>query len=228
MNTAGESFVESRKFALLSILMIGSVWGLVECTAGVSLRGACTRFYSGSILTGTSLIFLACAYMTARRLPLVMLMPIIAGVCRVYAGVLLGQPLISGAVANPVYAFFGEAVAFCAVMYLIKETHVRSYVGAGLAGITAAVLAANLFLPVRLVTGISACVVPGTDFPLCIWGLPIAAAIAAVGVPTGLRAGAWIRHRAGAVRLVRRPVLSGLGIAVSAGCAVLITILNIR
>ena len=228
MNATNESFAESKKFALLSIVVIGSVWGLVECTAGISLRGACTRFYSGSILTGTSLLFLACAYVTARRYLLVMLLPIIAGGCRVYAGVLLGQPLISGAVANPVYAFFGEAVAFCAVMYMIKERRTQSYVGAGLAGITAAVLAVSLFLPVKSITGVPACVVPGTSFPLCIWGLPVAAAIAAVGVPTGFRAGAWARRRADAVRPTRRPVMGGLGLAVSAGACLLITMLNVR
>jgi hypothetical protein len=211
---------------LLSIIMIGSVWGLVEATVGIGLRGSCARFLSGSLLTGTSLLFFSCAYTLSRRLLFVAMLPVIAGLFRLYAGLLLRQPIISGAVANPLYAFFMEALAFCAVIYLIKRSHVTSVFGGSLAGMTAAVLAANLFLPVKWVTGIPACVVPGTSFPLCIWGLPVAVGVAAVSTPLGLALGAWLRRWLLARRPARVPLLAGTSLAVSTVCVVAITLLH--
>jgi hypothetical protein len=228
MNGANNSFVESKRFLLLSIIMIGSLWGLLEATAGIGLRGSCARLYSGSLLSGASLLFFSGAYALTGRLLLVLLLPVIAGLFRLYAGLLLGQPLISGAVANPIYAFVVEALAFCAVIYLIKQKHVKSLVGASLAGMTAGVLSANMFLPVKFFTGIPACVVPGTDFPLCIWGLPVAIAVAAVSMPLGFRGGAWIRRRIEAPAARRGRMLVGASVAVSAVCLLGVTILHVR
>ena len=228
MRTAKNQVVESGKFLFISILVIGSLWGLLEASVGVGLRGSCARFLTGSMLTGTSLLFFACAYMLTGRLVLVIVLPVIAGLFRLYAGLLLGQAVMSGAVANPIYAFFVEALAFCAVIYLMKQSHVRSLPGAGIAGMTAAVLSANLFLPVKVFTGIPACVVPGTDFPLCIWGLPTAMVVAAGATPLGFRVGSWIRQRMEAPGHVLEPVLGGAGIVVSAACLLAVTLLHVR
>jgi hypothetical protein len=207
--------------------MIGSLWGLVEATAGIGLRGTCARLYSGSLLTGGSLLFFSSVYMLTGRLLLVLLLPIIAGLFRLYSGLLVGQPPLSGAVANPVYAFMTEAIAFCAVIYLMKQKHVKSLVGSSLAGMTAAVLSANMFLPVKFFTGSPACVVPGTDFPLSIWGLPVAMAVAAVTTPLGFRGGAWIRRRIEAPAGRGGWVLVGAGVAISAVCLLVVTILHV-
>ena len=228
MSGANNPFVESKRFLLLSIIMIGSVWGLVEATAGIGLRGTCARLYSGSLLSGASLLFFSGAYVLTGRLPLVLLLPVIAGLFRLYSGLLVGQPLMSGAVANPIYAFIVEAIAFCAVIYLVKQKHVKSLVGGSLAGMTAAVLSANMFLPVKFFTGIPACVVPGTDFPLCIWGLPAAMAVAAVSTPLGFRGGAWIRRRIEAPTEGRGRVLVGASVVVSAVCLLAVTVLHVR
>ena len=228
MGEASGRFVNSRMFLLLSIVTIGSLWGLVEATAGVGLRGSCARLYSGSVLTGTSLLFFSFAYMLTGRLLLVLLLPIIAGLLRLYAGLLLGQPVVSGAVANPIFAFFMEALAFCAVIYLLKRSYLRSVAGGGVAGMTAATLSACMFLPVKLVTGIPACVVPGTTFPLAIWGLPVAAAVAVVSMPLGLWAGAWGRDwmEAPGPRPVR--VLAGVSAFVSVGVLLALTVIHAR
>ena len=228
MSEANESLVSSRRSLLLTVLVLGSLWGLVESTAGIGLRGSCARFYSGSILTGTSLLFFAGAYALTGRLLLVMVLPIIAGLFRLYTGLLLGQAVISGAVANPLFAFFVEALAFCMVIYLIKQQHVRSLAGGSLAGMTTAVLAANLCLPVKWVTGIPACVVPGTGFPLAIWGLPMALAVAAVSMPLGFRAGAAIRQWMDAPGHERQRALAGAGMFVSAVCLLAVTVIHVR
>jgi hypothetical protein len=228
MSGLNGSLVGSRRFLLFSIILIGSLWGLVESTAGIGLRGGCARFHSGSILTGMSLLFFAGAYTLTGRLLLVMALPVIAGLFRLYTGLLLGQAVISGAVANPLFAFLVEAVAFCTVIYLIKSKHVRSVLGGSLAGMTSAVLAANLFLPVKWVTGIPACVVPGTDFPLAIWGLPVAMAVAAVSTPLGFRAGDWIRQWIAAPEHERGRVLAGASVIVSAVCLLAVTVLHVR
>jgi hypothetical protein len=136
--------------------------------------------------------------------------------------------LMSGAVANPIYAFIVEAIAFCAVIYLMKQKHVKSLVGGSLAGMTAAVLSANMFLPVKFFTGSPACVVPGTDFPLSIWGLPAAMAVAAVTTPLGFRGGAWLRQQIEALAGRRGRALVGASVVVSAVCLLAVTILHVR
>ncbi len=228
MTAGNQSFLESKRFLFYSIILIGSLWGFVESAAGIGLRGCGARFYSGSILTGTSLLFFSCAWVLTGRWLLVMALPVIAGVFRLYVGLLLGEALISGAVANPIYAFFVEAFAFCQVIYLIRQTHVRSLAGGALAGMAVAVLSANLFLPVKLVTGIPACVVPGTGFPLSIWGLPVAAAVAAVSMPLGVRTGEGIRRWIQAPGHQREDVLARLSIGVSASCLLMLTLLYVH
>jgi hypothetical protein len=79
MSGTNDPFVDSRRFLLLSIIMIGSGGGLVEATAGIGLRGTCARLFSGSLPSGVSLLLFSGAYMLTGRLLLVLLLPIIAG-----------------------------------------------------------------------------------------------------------------------------------------------------
>jgi len=192
--------LESRLLVLLAIVVIGSLWGLLEATVGS---------------------------LTGRLLPLVLL-PILAGLLRLYAGLLLGLPIMSGAVANAIYAFFVEAAVFVVVIFLIEQRRLRlrSALGGGLTGATIAVLACILFLPVGLFTGIPACPLPGTSIPLCIWGMPVAAVAAAVSLPAGLWAGAWLRRRLSSAGRRRGPVIAAGGLAFTAACVLAVTLAN--
>ncbi len=217
----------TKKDSLFLILMIASIWGLVEAGAGLALRGSCARLYSGSILTGTTFLFFASAYAISGRLLIILLMPIIAGLFRIYGASISGAPIISGAVANPVYAFLGEALAFMVVIYLMKEKLIKSFYGRVLVGIVGTVLAVNMFLPVKLFTGIPACVVPGTDFPLAIWGLPVAMPIAAITAPLGFRIGEWIRHRIQSEDSQLQPLFIKGSLVVSAMCLLIVTFIYV-
>lgn len=192
---------------------MGSLWGVQECFAGVALRGGCARFYSGALLTGLSLFYLAAAWRaTSARLPLILL-PALAAGFRIYAALILGKPIISGAVANPVFAFAMEALAFALIISLPFVAAKRSLVAGAGAGIAAAALGSLLFLPVGRVTGIPACVLPGTQIPLALWGLPVAMAAGAAAFPLGARLGERLSVWSAAPAPSSRWVLRGAAFA---------------
>jgi len=62
-----------------------------------------------------------------------------------------------------------------------------------LLGAMAALLAVNLFPLVKYATGIPACVVQGTGYPLSLYCAPLAVFLSSVTVPLGLWAGVKIR-----------------------------------
>lgn len=175
----------SRRTYLWALVFIGSIWGLVEASVGVSLKGSCARFLSGSILLGTTMFFTASAYAAIRRKWLLLLLPFIASLFKLYSAFILEIPVISGAIINPIFAFFTEVVAFYMILLIIKPELLEHIYGQSALGAMAAVVAANLFPAVGMFTGISACILPGTSLPLALWGLPLAVALSAVTVPLG-------------------------------------------
>lgn len=213
--------------ALFGILMFGSLWGLIEASVGVALRGTCGRLYCGSILTGCSLLFFSGAFVVSRRVWLLMLLPVIAGLFRLYTGFLLHQRVVSGAVANPIYAFFVEGLVFCALIWIVREQRLGSLVSRGVAGAAAAGLAAVFFVPVKLFTTIPACVVPWSSTPLAIWGMPVAMAFGAAAMPLGFALGQWVRGQL-LVSGRREALLVPLGAAASIVCLLLVTFIHVR
>jgi len=218
--------LETKKNSSLYLLItIGCIWGLVEGGAGVALKSSCARLYSGSILTGTAFLFFAFAYAVSGRLFTIILLPLIASLFRLYGAGLSGAPVISGAVANPIYAFFIETLTFIIIIILIKETLLKTYQGKIMVGVMGTILSANMFLPVKLFTGIPACVVPGTNFPLAIWGLPVAIIIGAVSTPIGFKLGEIIKRYAESHEIQPRIVLQRSGLVISVLCLLVMTIL---
>jgi hypothetical protein len=171
------------------ILVLGSLWGLSEAAMGMYLR-QCASTVSGSLMTGAALFFLAAAWVMAPRAGTLAVMVLIASVFKLFDALLLGLPVLHGAVANPIFAMVLEGAAFLLIVSIIREALVRTFAGRSVAGGLTALVAVSAFPLVRFATGIAACVVAGTSIPLSLYYAPVAIALSALTVPLGFAAGA--------------------------------------
>ena len=183
------------------ILALGSLWGLSEAALGMFLR-QCASSLSGSVMTGAALFFLAAAWAVSPRLKTIGAMAAAAAGFKLFDALLLGLPVLHGAIGNPIFAIVMEGAAFCLILGVISPSVARRTAGQGLAGGLAALVAVNLFPLVRYATGVTACAA-GTGYPLSLYYAPIAVALSALAVPLGLRAGAAL------ARLDGRPARLG-------------------
>jgi hypothetical protein len=107
-----------------------------------------------------------------------MLMPLIAALFRVYAGLLMGQKIIS---RRPwqigLCVYYGRTRVLRRSLPLRGANASAGLSPAAMGGIASAVAAAVIFVPVVVFTTIPACVLPGTRLPLSIFGMPVAAAL---------------------------------------------------
>ncbi len=170
------------------VIMIGAVWGLTEAALGLGLE-RCASLASGSIMTGVALMFMATGWTLASRKLSLALLVVIAGLFKMFDALLLSLPLHHGAIANPIFAFITEGLAFFVLISLASEALKKRVWGQALTGGLAAILAANLFPLAKFATGIPACVYPGTSYPLSLYFLPLAVAVSLIAVPLGIRAG---------------------------------------
>jgi hypothetical protein len=180
--------ISSPQFA--SIVILGAVWGFSEAALGLGLH-KCAAFASGSIMTAVAFLFIAAGWVLVRRVSGVVLMVALVTLIKLFDAQLLSLPLRHGAVANPIFAFWTEALAFLVIFALLKESLLKKRSGQAVLGGTAALLAANLFPLVRFASGIPACVVPGTAYPLSLYYLPFAVGLSLVTVPVGF----WLGER---------------------------------
>ncbi len=170
------------------VLVLGSLWGLSEAALGMYLR-QCASTVSGSVMTGAALFFLAAAWALAPRAKTVALMVGLAAGFKLFDALLLGLPVLHGAIGNPIFAVVMEGAAFALVVGVVSRSVTAKAAGQGLAGGLAALVAVNLFPLVKFATGVAPCVT-GTAYPLSLYYAPIAVAVSALTVPLGLRAGA--------------------------------------
>lgn len=187
-------------------IALGAVWGLSEAALGMGLR-SCAAMVSGAAMTGAALFFMAAGWILTRRIFGVVLMVLIAGGFKMFDAFLLGYPLNHGAIGNPIFAFFMEGLAFLVIVSVLSRTLLQKVWGQALAGGMAALVAANLFPLVRFATGVPACVVAGTGYPLSLYYIHIAVAVSFVTVPLGFFVGSRILswdHRPASPRLHRR------------------------
>ena len=180
------------KSYLSIIVMLGAVWGFSEAGLGMGLR-SCASFVSGSIMTGVALFFMAASWVVTRNILGIALLIVIASLLKMFDALLLSLPIQHGAVANPIFAFLMEGAAFLILISLFNEKLRQKIGGQALLGGMAALLAVNLFPLVRYVTGIPACVAPGTGYPLSLYYAYVAVFLSAVTVPVGLWVGAKIK-----------------------------------
>lgn len=175
-----------------SALVLGATWGFCEAAAGMGLR-ACAAALSGALLTGGALFFIAAGWAVSRRILSVALMMAVAAGFKLFDALLLGLPLRHGAIGNPIFAIFLEGLAFIVFAGLLKQSLVERGWGRAIHGGLAALLAANLFPLVRFATGVPACTVAGTGYPLSLYYLHVAVLVSAAAVPLGYSVGERIR-----------------------------------
>ncbi|UCE40225.1 MAG: hypothetical protein JSV17_12260 [Candidatus Aminicenantes bacterium] len=180
------------KSTISMMIVLGSVWGLSEAALGMGLR-SCAAFVSGSVMTGAALFFLAAGWMVSRRISGVFLMVLIASFFKMFDALLLSLPLKHGAIGNPIFAFFMEAAAFVIIVSIIREKVLKKPGGQALLGGLSAILAVNFFPLVKYATGVPACVVAGTGYPLSLYYIHFAVLVSIVTVPVGI----WVGSRAG-------------------------------
>ena len=205
-------------------VMLGSVWGLSEAALGMGLR-SCASLVSGSLMTGVALFFIAAAWVVGKRASQVVLLIIIASLIKMFDAFLLSLPIRHGAVANPIFAFFVEGLAFLVLAGIIKGALVERRTGQAILGGGSALVAVSLFPLVRLATGIPACIYPGTRIPLSIYFGPMAVALSVFTVPLGFWAGEKFRataeglyatNKRGALRHIVSPATLVLCLAIVA------------
>ena len=203
------------------VLVFGSLWGLSEAALGMFLR-QCASTMSGSIMTGAALFFLAAAWAVSPRVKTIAAMAGLAAAFKLFDALLLGLPVLHGAIGNPIFAIVMEGAAFVLIMSVVSRPLAGRTLGRGLSGGLTALVAVNLFPLVKYATGVPACVT-GTSYPLSLYYAPIAIALSALTVPLGLLAGqalASFEMRPAGVRW-----LSPAAVALSAGALALIRLL---
>jgi hypothetical protein len=185
------------------LIVCGSVWGLSEAALGLTLE-SCAKLVSGSIMTGVAFFFIAAAWTRTKRV----LGPAIVVACalafKLLDALFLGLPLKHGAVANPMFAFVTEGLAFMIIVPFLAEAWRQRAVGRAFLGGASALLAVNLFPLVKFATGISACVVAGGTMPLSLYYAPIAIGASLITVPLGFWAAAKAETLEGRLRAAGR------------------------
>jgi len=170
------------------VIILGAVWGFSEAALGMWLR-SCASMYSGAIMTGVALFFIASSWFLTRKILCLVLLVGIAVLFKMFDALLLSLPLLHGAIGNPIFAFLMEALAFLLLIAVFNPA-LRQKPGAqAVLGGMAALVAVNLFPLVKFVTGIPACVVPGTGYPLSLYYAPWAVLLSALTVPLGALVG---------------------------------------
>lgn len=170
-------------------LALGSLWGLSEAGMGMALRGGCSRMLTGSIMTGAAIFFLSAGLAMNRKSAGLLLMLGVAAIYKLLDALFLHLPVLHGAIANPVFAFYTEVFAFIVIWKILDARLKENNSGRALWGGMAALLAVNLFPLVRYATCIPACVYPGTKYPLALYYAPAAIALSALACPLGMAAG---------------------------------------
>ena len=203
------------------VLVLGSLWGLSEAALGMYLR-QCASTMSGSLMTGAALFFLAAAWAVSPRARTIAAMIGLAAGFKLFDALLLGLPVLHGAIGNPIFAIVMEGAAFGLIVSVVSRSVAGKTLGQGLSGGLAALVAVNLFPLVKFATGVPACVT-GTSYPLSLYYAPIAVALSALTVPLGLRAGQALA--ALETRPAARRWLSPAAVAASAGALALLRLL---
>jgi hypothetical protein len=203
------------------VLVLGSLWGLSEAALGMYLR-QCASTVSGSVMTGAAFFFIAAAWAVSPRVRTIAAMTGLAAGFKLFDALLLGLPVLHGAIGNPIFAIVMEGAAFGLIVSVISRSVAGKTLGQGLSGGLSALVAVNLFPLVKFATGVPACVT-GTSYPLSLYYAPIAVVLSALTVPLGLRAGQALA--AFETRPAAQRWLSPAAVAASAGALALLRLL---
>ncbi|MBM3311790.1 MAG: hypothetical protein FJY80_09800 [Candidatus Aminicenantes bacterium] len=214
-----------RFSGLGTAVVLGSVWGLSEAALGLALRN-CAALVSGSVMTGAALFFLAAGWARTRRAAGPLLLVGLAAGFKLIDALLLGLPVKHGAVANPIFAFAAEGLAFLIVLPFLAEGLKKRFSGQAFLGGVSALLAVNVFPFVKFVTGIPACLAPGGTAPLSLYYAPLAVGLSLLTVPAGFWLGARAASWEGAFS-ARRPLGRAAALIPAASAVVCLAVLLI-
>ncbi len=118
----------------LTIIVIGSVWGVFEMTLGGFLH--IIHFpQKGAIMGGLAISFMAIFVTITRKPSLVPILGVIAASFKPFDANIFGVPLLSPYVMNPAIAIVMEALAFTAVTVALKtaiDKRLLARAGAGI------------------------------------------------------------------------------------------------
>ena len=118
----------------LTILVIGSVWGLVEMTLGGFLH--VIHFpQKGAIMGGLAISIMVIFVTVTKKPALVPILGIIAASFKPFDAIIFGVPVLSPYIINPAIAIVMEALAFGAVAVALKtviDKHLLVRAGAGI------------------------------------------------------------------------------------------------
>jgi len=197
------------------LIVVGLVWAFTEIAFGTLVTANCPRGMTGSVLAGTSMLFISAAYYSGAGAWLLLPLGLTVAV-KALGAAALGRSVLSGAVLNPSYAYATEVLALVVVVALVGARRMTRLPCGAAAGALTGLLAANLFLPVGHLTGFAACIHTGSGLPLAIYYAPVAAGISVVAVPlghaVGCRAITWMGQEQ-ARALSPRAVLNAASVA---------------
>ena len=129
---------------IIGILVLGSLWGLVEATLGGALH--LVHFtYKGAITGGIGMALMATFVVIYRRPKLVFSIGVIAALFKPLSALIYGQPVFSPFVVNPASAILLEGLAFTLVVSLLHKRFESSIKTRIAAGISAGYLSIILF-----------------------------------------------------------------------------------
>jgi len=184
----------SEKKAAIGIhhlIVLGAAWGLAEAALGLGLQ-RCASLASGSIMTAVALFFISAVWVATSRIIALALTVALVTIIKLFDAYLLSLPVRHGAVANPIFAFWTEALAFVLIIAILKEPLAQKRTGQAVGGALSALVAVNLFPLVKFATGIPACVIAGTGYPQALYYAPFAIGLSLITVPLGFQVGKWI------------------------------------
>ncbi len=120
---------------VIGILVLGSVWGLVEATLGGALH--LVHFaYKGAITGGIGMSIMATFVVIYRKPKLVFFLAVIAALFKPLSALIYGQPIFAPFVINPASAILLEGLAFSLVVSLLYkgfESSIKARIGVGVA-----------------------------------------------------------------------------------------------
>jgi hypothetical protein len=174
-------------------VILGAIWGLSEAALGIGLQ-SCASQASGSIMTGAAVFFMAGCWILTERVFGIAMLVVVASLFKMFDALLLSLPLHSGTIANPIFAFMTEGLSFSLLITIVQAGIKRKKYTQAMTGGLAALVAVNLFPLVKYVTGIPACVLAGTNFPLSLYYAPLAVGISLFTAPLGFWVGAKIKE----------------------------------
>ncbi|AKG52786.1 hypothetical protein DGWBC_0096 [Dehalogenimonas sp. WBC-2] len=118
---------------ILTVILIGSVWGLLEMSLGGFLH-TIHFVQTGAVMGGLAISLMAVFLSITKKPLLVPLLGFIAAAFKPFSALIFGQPVTSAYVINPSVAIVMEALAFGIVTFILAKTmerHLYAKIGAG-------------------------------------------------------------------------------------------------